>query len=97
MRYAEIHHLYCSVIKQHYILRFDISVHNTALVGMTKRAKGLLNIPYRFVFGNCAGKLHIFLKRSSLYIFHYDILYIALEINIVNVNDIRMRKHCYGA
>ena len=40
---------------------------------------------------------HIFFERGTFEVFHNDILNVALEIDVENVHDILVRKHCDGA
>ena len=90
---AEIRDLYGSVFKQHNILRFNISVNNSLVMSMLKRAKYLRGEMHRLSPRDNSLLLNILFERYSLDILHNNILKLVSVADIINLNDVRMRKH----
>ena len=98
MRDTEIHDFDGLVaIHQNDVLRFYVTVNNAAFVGVFERRKYLFDDMERVVNVKRAVLDHIFFERGTFEVFHNDILNVALEIDVENVHDILVRKHCDGS
>ena len=92
--YAEIGNLYGAVRQNHNILRLNVPVNNALIVRVLKTLKYLNCKMHRVLPPETALVLYIFLKGYTVDIFHNDILNQIAEAYVVNLYDIRVRKHC---
>ena len=92
---AEIHDLDGLVaVNENYVLRLYVAVNDAAFVRVFKRGKYLFDDMKRVVNIERPVFGHILFQRRTFEVFHNDILHVALEIDVKDVDDILVRKHC---
>ena len=90
---TKICYLDVAILQEHDILRLDITVHNSFIMCMLKRAQDLCDKMNRFFPVNDLLLLNILLKRDTLDILHHNILEPVSKTYIIHFYDIRVREH----
>ena len=92
-RDAEIGDLYRAVAQQHHILRLDVAVDYSLVMGVLECAQYLDKEVDRFLPFYHALLLDILLECDAVDVFHDDILHPVAEADIEHLDYIRMREH----
>ena len=90
---AEIRHLNGAVLEQHDVLRLDVSVNDALFVGVLQSAEDLHRKVQRLSPFDLALLLNILLQGDAIDILHDDVLNAVTKADIIDLDDIRVRKH----
>ena len=90
---TKIHDLDGAVGKQHYILRFDITVNDSLIMCMLKRSEDLGNKMQSIFPLQNALLFNKLFKSYAVDIFHNYILYLVGKSHIIDLYDVRVRKN----
>ena len=88
--YAEIRDLDSGVGEKENILRLDVAVDYPLVVGVLKRFEYLYNEVESFLPVNYLLALDILFESNALNIFHYDVLQVFTQADIVDLNYVRV-------
>ena len=92
-RDAEVGHLDGAVLQQHDVLRLDVAVNDAALMRVLQRLEDLGGEVQHVLPLDDTLTVDILLESDAVDIFHDDILDHIAEADIIDLDDVRMRKH----
>ena len=93
---TEIRHLNGAVFQQHDVLRLDVSVNDALFVGVLQSAEDLHRKVQRLSPFDLALLLNVLLQGDAVNVLHDDILDAVAEADVIDLDDIRVRKHRNG-
>ena len=96
LRNAEIGDFHSMIGIHHHIVRFDVFMDNVVVVGLCHTVAELNAVIDGKVHRQRACTADDFLQRMPLHILHNQIGHAVAFTVIVNIDDILMRKPCYG-
>ena len=89
---AEIRHFDGAIRKQHNILRLDVAMYDSFVMGVLQGAQDLHGEMHRFFPTNILLLVDVLLERNTVDVFHHDILQPFTEADIIHLHNIRMRQ-----